>query len=178
MSLNCRKVKAHEHATRRQSRGCKDAFGRDSTTYGVFSRDRFIDHAGDETAALKEKIEALEVELEKLKNINEFNDDILQHKEADIEELAQKCEGLTQLNSQLMTRLEIMNREMNELKITSEEFDIKSEAGSASTVSGDRDGFTSVPGSESVALGINSQTSLLTSSLSLGVPVPRTTQSV
>ena len=110
---------------------------------------------GDETAALKEKIEALEVELEELKNINEFNDDMLQHKEADIEELDQKCEGLTQLNSQLMTRLEIMNREMNELKITSEEFDVKSEAGSASTGSGDRAGFTSVPGPESAALGIN-----------------------
>ena len=103
---------------------------------------------GDETAALKEKNEALEVELEELKNINEFNDDMLQHKEADIEELDQKCEGLTQLNSQLMTRLEIMNREMNELKITSEEFDAKSEAGSASTGSGDRAGFTSVPGPE------------------------------
>ena len=103
----------------------------------------------------KEQIEALEVELEELKNINEFNDDMLQHKEADIEELDQKCEGLTQLNSQLMTRLEIMNREMNELKITSEEFDVKSEAGSASTGSGDRAGFTSVPGPENVALGIN-----------------------
>ena len=40
---------------------------------------------GDETAALKEKIEALQVELEELKNINEFNDDMLQHKEVDIE---------------------------------------------------------------------------------------------
>jgi DNA repair exonuclease SbcCD ATPase subunit len=109
---------------------------------------------GDETAALKEKIEALEVELEELKNINEFNDDMLHHKEVDIEELDQQCEGLTQMNSQLMTRLEIMNREMNELKITSEEFDVKSEAGSASTGSGDRAGFTSVPGPESAALGI------------------------
>ena len=49
----------------------------------------------------------------------------------------------------------MMNREMNELKITSEEFDIKSEAGSASTDSGDRTGFTLVPGPESAALGIN-----------------------
>ena len=73
-----------------------------------------------------EDVKTLEVKLEELKNINEFNDDILQHKEVDIEELAQKCEGLTQLNSQLMTRLEIMNRELNELKITSEEFDTKS----------------------------------------------------
>ena len=45
---------------------------------------------GDETVDLKEKLEALEVEVEKLKNINEFNDDILHHKEADIEELAQR----------------------------------------------------------------------------------------
>ena len=49
---------------------------------------------GDETSALKEKIEALEVELEELKNINEFNDDMLQHKEEDIEELDQKWEVL------------------------------------------------------------------------------------
>ena len=58
--------------------------------------------------------------MEKLKNINEFNDDILHHKEADIEELASRCEG-----------------------------------GSASRGSGDRAGFTSVPGSESASLGIN-----------------------
>jgi hypothetical protein len=53
----------------------------------------------------------MEVELEELKNINEFNDEILQHKEDDIDKLAQKCEDLSQLNSQLMTRLEIMNRD-------------------------------------------------------------------
>ena len=117
--------------------------------------DSSIVPGGETETTLKEKIEALEVELEELKNINEFNDDILHHKEADIEELAQKCEGLTQLNSQLMTRLEIMNRELNELKITSEEFDTKSETGSASTGSWDRAGFTSVPGSDSAALGVN-----------------------
>jgi hypothetical protein len=39
---------------------------------------------------LKLKIEAMEVELEELKNINEFNDEILQHKEDDIDKLAQK----------------------------------------------------------------------------------------
>ncbi len=61
--------------------------------------------SGDETTVHKEKIESLEFELEELKNINEFNNDILHHKEADMEELVQKCEGLTQLNSQLMTRL-------------------------------------------------------------------------
>ncbi len=44
---------------------------------------------------------------------------------------------------------------MTRLKITSEEFDINSEAGSVSTGSGDRSGFTSVPGSESEVLGIN-----------------------
>jgi hypothetical protein len=32
----------------------------------------------------------MEVELEELKNINEFNDEILQHKEDDIDKLAQK----------------------------------------------------------------------------------------
>ncbi len=85
---------------------------RNSTTYGVFSRDRFIDHVGGRNGV--QKSEVLEVELEELKNINDFNDDILQHKEADIEEIAQKCEGLTQWNSQLMTRLEIMNRELND----------------------------------------------------------------
>ena len=61
--------------------------------------------SGDENTVHKEKIEALEVELEELKNINEFNDDMLQHKEADIEELDQKCEGLTQLNSPRTTNL-------------------------------------------------------------------------
>ena len=84
---------------------------------------------GDEAeTTFKEKNEALEAELEELK----------------------------QLKSQLMTRLEIMNREMNELKITSEEFDIKSEAGSASTGSGDRAGFTlvlTVPGPDKCDIG-------------------------
>jgi hypothetical protein len=95
----------------------------------------------------------MEVELEELKNTNDFNDDILQHKEADIDELAQKCEDLSQLNSQGMTRLEIMKRELNELKITPEGFDTKSEAGSAPTGSGDSTGFTLVPGPESAVLG-------------------------
>jgi hypothetical protein len=54
-----------------------------------------------------------------------------------------------------MTRLEIMNRELNELKIATEGFDTKSEAGSASTGSGDSTGFTSVRGPESVTLGNN-----------------------
>jgi hypothetical protein len=90
---------------------------------------------------LKLKIEAMEVELQELNNINEFNDEILQHKEDDIDNLAQKCEDLSQLNSQLMTRLEIMNRELNELKIATEGFDTKIEAGSASTGSGDSTGF-------------------------------------
>ena len=75
---------------------------------------------------------------------------------------------MTQLNSKLMTRLDIMNREMNELEITSEGLDTKSEAGSASTGSGDDDGCTSVPGSESVVLGnllryrVGKNTNLLT----------------
>ena len=43
----------------------------------------------------------MEVELEERKNINEFNDEILQHKEDDIDKLDQKCEDLSQLNSQL-----------------------------------------------------------------------------
>jgi hypothetical protein len=57
------------------------------------------------------------------------------------------------LNSQLMSRMEIMNPEMNELKITPEGFDTKSEVGSSSTGSGDSTGFTSVPGSENEELG-------------------------
>ena len=104
--------------------------------------DSSIVPGGETETVIKEKIDALEVVLEDLRNINEFNDDILQHKETDIEDLDQKWEGLTQPNSQLMTRLEIMNRELNELNITSEEFDTKSEAGSASTGSGDKTGFT------------------------------------
>jgi hypothetical protein len=104
---------------------------------------------------LKLKIEVMEVELEELKNINEFNDEILHHKEDGIDKVAQKCEDLSQLNSQLMTRLEIMNRDLNELKITTEGFDTKSEAGSASTGSGDSTGFTSVCGPESETLGNN-----------------------
>ena len=36
---------------------------------------------GGETEMFKLKIAAMEVELEELKNINEFNDEILQHKE-------------------------------------------------------------------------------------------------
>ena len=56
------------------------------------------------------------------------------------------------MNDQLMTWMEIMNRELNELKITSEEFDTTSEDGSVSTGSGDRSGFPSVPGPESVTL--------------------------
>jgi hypothetical protein len=99
----------------------------------------------------------MEVELEELKNINEFNNEILQHKEDDIDKLAQKCEDLSQLNSQLMTRLEIMNRELNELKITTEGFDTKSDAGSASTGSGDSTGFTSVRGPESATMGNNDE---------------------
>jgi hypothetical protein len=114
---------------------------------------------GGETEILKLKIETMEVELEDLKNINEFNDEILEHKEDDIDKLTQKCEDLSQLNSQLMTRLEIMNRvsnrELNELKIATEGFDTKSEAGSTSTGSGDSTGFTSVRGPESVTLGNN-----------------------
>jgi chromosome segregation ATPase len=78
---------------------------------------------GGETEILKLKIEAMEVELEDLKNINEFNDEILHHKEDDLDKLAQKCEDLSQLISQLMTLLEFMNRELNELKITTEGFD-------------------------------------------------------
>ncbi len=113
---------------------------------------------GGETEMLKLKIESMEVELEELKNINEFNDEILQHKEDDIDKLAQKCEDLSPLNSQLMTRLEIMNREMNELKIATEGFDTKSEAGSASTGSGGSTGFTSVRGPESAMLGNNGAT--------------------
>jgi hypothetical protein len=62
----------------------------------------------------------MEVELEELKNINEFNDEILYHKEDDIHKLAQKCQDLSQMNSQLMTRLEIINRELNALKIATE----------------------------------------------------------
>ena len=110
---------------------------------------------GGEAEMLKLKIEAMEVELEELKNINEFNDEILQHKQDDIDKLDQKCQDLSQLNSQLMTRLEIMNRELNELKITTEGFDTKSEAGSASTGSGDSTGFQSVRGPESATLGNN-----------------------
>ncbi len=110
---------------------------------------------GGETEMLKLKIETMEVELEELKNINEFNDEILQHKEDDIDKLAQKCEDLSQLNSRLMTRLEIMNRELNELKIATEGFDTKSEAVSASTGSGDSTGFTSVRGPASATLGNN-----------------------
>ncbi len=34
-------VKGHQHAPRRQSRGCEDALDRNSTTYGVFSRFEF-----------------------------------------------------------------------------------------------------------------------------------------
>jgi hypothetical protein len=106
---------------------------------------------GGETEMLKLKFESMEVELEDLKNINEFNDEILQHKEDDMDKLAQKCEDhhLSQLNSQLMTRLEIMNRELTDLKITTEGFDTMSEAGSASTGSGDSTGFTSVRGRRS-----------------------------
>jgi len=110
---------------------------------------------GGEAEMLKLKIEAMEVELEELKNINEFNDEILQHKQDDIDKLDQKCQDLSQLNSQLMTRLETMNRELNELKITTEGFDTKSEAGSASTGSGDSTGFQSVRGPESATLGNN-----------------------
>ena len=62
-------------------------------------------------------------------------------------------------DSQLMTRLEIMNRELNELKSKSEEFDTKSETGSPSTGSGDRSGFTSVPGPEIAALGVKASVS-------------------
>jgi chromosome segregation ATPase len=80
---------------------------------------------GGETEILKLKIEAMEVELEDLKNINEFNDEILHHKEDDLDKLAQKCEDLSQLISQLMTLLEFMNRELNELKITTEGFDTR-----------------------------------------------------
>ncbi len=61
---------------------------------------------GGEMEMLKLKIEEMEVQLEELKNMHEFNDEILQHKEDDIDKLAQKCEDLSQLNSQLMTRLE------------------------------------------------------------------------
>jgi chromosome segregation ATPase len=48
---------------------------------------------GGETEMLKLKIEAMEVELEELKNINEFNDEILQHKEDDIDKLHTKSEA-------------------------------------------------------------------------------------
>jgi predicted nuclease with TOPRIM domain len=110
---------------------------------------------GGEAEMLKLKIETMEVELEELKNINEFNDEILNHKEDDIDKLDQKCGDLSHLNFQLMTRLEIMNRELNEMKIVTEGFDTKSEAGSASTGSGDSTGFTSVRGPESATLGNN-----------------------
>ncbi len=103
------------------------------------SNDSSVSQGGD-VVMLKLKIEVMEVELEELKNINEFNDEILQHKEDDIDKLAQKSEDLSQLNSQLMTRLEIMNQELNALKIATEGFDTKSEAGSASTGSGDSTG--------------------------------------
>jgi hypothetical protein len=45
---------------------------------------------GGETEMLETKIETMEVELEELKNINEFNDEILQHKEDDINKLVPK----------------------------------------------------------------------------------------
>jgi hypothetical protein len=45
---------------------------------------------GGETEMLKLKIESMEVEFEEVKNINEFNDEILQYKEDDIDKLAQK----------------------------------------------------------------------------------------
>ncbi len=120
------------------------------------TKDSFVAQGG-ETEILKLKIESMEVELEELKNINAFNDEILHHKVDDIDEITQKCEDLSHLNSQLMTRLEIMNRELNEVKIVTEGFDTKSEAGSASTGSGDSTGFTSVRGPESVALGNNDE---------------------
>ncbi len=72
-----------------------------------------------------------------------------------IEEMGPR--DLSQLNSQLMTRLEIMNRDLNELKIATEGFDTKSESGSALTGSGDSTGFTSVRGPESTTLGNNDE---------------------
>jgi chromosome segregation ATPase len=62
---------------------------------------------GDEMEMLKLKIESMEVELEELKNMHEYNDQILQYKEDDIDKLAQKCEDLSHLNSQLMTRWKV-----------------------------------------------------------------------